>query len=155
MSTTAVGQQLHKWQMGTLLRSSPSCRWPKRNQGKRVRIYGPRALVKHKQPDDWPSGIIPPPLLVSRASISCTTSSISGRLSGFASQHLRIIFANGLGQQRGMSGRKFCKHTRNGYIWRMCSAQIIERRNGNSIAGAYIEHRTNLVNHSRRDISKT
>jgi hypothetical protein len=73
------------------------------------RIYGPRALVKHKHPDDWPSGIMPPPLLVSRASKSCTTSSISGRLSGFASQHLRITFTNALGQQRGMSGRKFCQ----------------------------------------------
>lgn len=96
---------------GSKLWSSRSCRVAMRSQreeGAVQSIYGPRALVKHKHPDDWPSGIIPPPLLVSRASMSCTTSSMSGRLSGFPSQHLRIMFANALGQQRGMSGRKFC-----------------------------------------------
>jgi hypothetical protein len=118
--------------MGSMLWSSQSYRWAKHKL--RVRVpYGPRALVKHKQPDDWPSGIIPPPLLVSRASISCTTSSISGRLSGFPSQHLRMIFANGLGQQRGMSGRKFCTPTRNNYVCSLCSTQII-RREGKEIA---------------------
>lgn len=36
----------------------------------------------------------------------CTTSSISGRLSGFASQHLFMIFASLVGQRRGIFGRK-------------------------------------------------
>jgi hypothetical protein len=100
-------QRLHKWQQEACCGAPGHTDGQNINRGKRA-PYGPRALVKHKQPDDWPSGIIPPPLLVSRASISCTTSSISGRLSGFPSQHLRMMFANGLGQQRGMSGRKFC-----------------------------------------------
>ncbi|KAF7819599.1 Paired amphipathic helix protein Sin3-like 4 [Senna tora] len=43
---------------------------------------------------------MPPPLDVSIASNIDTTSSISGRLSGFASQHLFITFARELGQHR-------------------------------------------------------
>lgn len=68
-------------------------------------IYGPRALKKHKHPPVWPFGIMPPPLLVSRGSKSRTTSSMSGRFSGLASQHLRMMFAIAFGQQRGISGR--------------------------------------------------
>ena len=131
------------------------------------RIYGPRAFVKHKHPDDWPSGIMPPPLLVSRASKSCTTSSISGRLSGFASQHFRITFANALGQQRGMSGRRFCTHKQVETIrcseglahacahkaLLICSAQYVQ----------YVDNyqqwiqklKTNLMNNGGWDIRKT
>lgn len=115
-------------------------------------IYGPRAFVKHKHPDDWPSGIMPPPLLVSRASKSCTTSSISGRLSGFASQHFRITFANALGQQRGMSGRKFCRKKEE-IIYKMhtvmCTLHEGEREKTNCIYAVYMEHRANLVNNGR------
>lgn len=70
---------------------------------------GPRAGVKQKQPEAWSSGIIPPPLVVSIASNILTTSSISGRLSAFASQHFRIILAKELGQHLGISGRRFCQ----------------------------------------------
>jgi hypothetical protein len=119
------------------------------------RIYGPRAFVKHKHPDDWPSGIMPPPLLVSRASKSCTTSSISGRLSGFASQHFRITFANALGQQRGMSGRKFCRKkegmiTKNNvYIYLSSAHYMGEKGKSNCTSAVYMEHRANLVNNGR------
>lgn len=51
---------------------------------------------------------MPPPLDVSIASSMDTTSAISGRLSGFASQHRFITFASELGQQRGISGLRFC-----------------------------------------------
>ena len=51
---------------------------------------------------------MPPPLLVSMASNNLTTSSMSGRLSGFPSQHFRMMLANELGQHLGISGRKFC-----------------------------------------------
>lgn len=71
--------------------------------------YGPRAVLKQKQPCAWSSGIMPPPLLVSNASNSLTTSSMSGRFSGFASQHFRMMLANELGQHLGISGRKFCQ----------------------------------------------
>lgn len=71
--------------------------------------YGPRAVVKQKQPWTWSSGIIPPPLLVSIASNKVTTSSMSGLLSGFASQHFRMMLAKELGQHLGISGRKFCQ----------------------------------------------
>lgn len=70
--------------------------------------HGPRVVAKQKHPFAWSSGIIPPPLLVSIASNSLTTSSMSGRFSAFASQHFRMILANELGQHRGISGRKFC-----------------------------------------------
>lgn len=70
---------------------------------------GPRPALKQKQPLTWSSGIIPPPLLVSMASNKLTTSSISGRLSGFASQHFLMMLANELGQHLGISGRKFCQ----------------------------------------------
>lgn len=69
-------------------------------------LHGPR--LKQKHPVAWPSGIIPPPLLVSSDSSILTTSSISGRLSGLASQHFFMIFAIALGQHRGISGRMFC-----------------------------------------------
>jgi len=70
---------------------------------------GPRCLWKHgRHPCCWSGGIIPPPFDVSIASNMATTSSISGRLSGFASQHLFITCARELGQQRGISGLKFC-----------------------------------------------
>ncbi|CAA7402236.1 unnamed protein product [Spirodela intermedia] len=49
---------------------------------------------------------MPPPLVVSMASKIATTSSISGRRSGFASQHLFITFPSELGQHRGISGRR-------------------------------------------------
>lgn len=68
---------------------------------------GPRR-VKQKQPGDWSSGIMPPPLLVSTASSNLTTSSMSRRLSGCASQHFRMMLANEPGQHLGISGRKFC-----------------------------------------------
>ncbi|OMO85636.1 hypothetical protein COLO4_21529 [Corchorus olitorius] len=71
--------------------------------------HGPRAGAKQKQAGVWSSGIIPPPLLVSTASSILTTSSISGRFSGFASQHFRIMFAKELGQHLGISGRRFCR----------------------------------------------
>lgn len=70
--------------------------------------HGPRAM-KQKHPGDWPSGIMPPPLLVSIASSNLTTSSISGRLSGLASQQRRMMLANAFGQHLGISGRKFCQ----------------------------------------------
>lgn len=70
---------------------------------------GPRCLRKHpKHPCCWSGGIIPPPFDVSIASNMVTTSSISGRLSGFASQQTFITFARELGQHRGISGLKFC-----------------------------------------------
>jgi hypothetical protein len=52
-------------------------------------------------------GIMPPPLDVSIASTMDTTSAISGRLSGFASQQRFITLAKELGQQRGISGLRF------------------------------------------------
>jgi len=82
---------------------------------KEKRDYGPRAGTKQKHPPSWSSGIMPPPLLVSIASISLTTSSMSGLLSGFASQHFFMIFDSALGQHRGISGRKFCHNTREDY----------------------------------------
>lgn len=51
---------------------------------------------------------MPPPLDVSIASSMDTTSAIAGRLSGFASQQRFITLAKELGQQRGISGLKFC-----------------------------------------------
>lgn len=71
-------------------------------------VQGPRYLRKQKQPCDWSRGIIPPPFDVSIASNMVTTSSISGRLSGLASQHRFITFASELGQHRGISGLRFC-----------------------------------------------
>lgn len=71
--------------------------------------YGPRAGLKQKHPPALSSGIIPPPRLVSIASKSLTTSCISSRLCGFESQHFRIMFASEFGQQRGISGLKFCQ----------------------------------------------
>jgi hypothetical protein len=71
-------------------------------------FHGPRYLRKQRQPWGWSEGIIPPPLDVSIASNMETTSSISGRLSGLASQHLFITFPRALGQQRGISGLRFC-----------------------------------------------
>lgn len=40
--------------MGSMLLSSQSCRWAKHHKGgeHREKNYGPRALVKHKHPDD-------------------------------------------------------------------------------------------------------
>ena len=74
---------------------------------KSAKFYGPRAGAKQKQPPAWSSGIIPPPLLVSIASNILTTSSMSGRFSGFASQHLFMMFARELGQHLGISGLRF------------------------------------------------
>lgn len=74
--------------------------WSPQNQG-------PRVTVKQKHPFNWSSGIMPPPLLVSITSNIFTTSLMSGRFSAFASQHLRMMFANEFGQHRGISGRKF------------------------------------------------
>ena len=71
-------------------------------------LQGPRYLRKQKQPWGWSTGSIPPPLDVSMASIIATTSSISGRLSGLASQHRFITFAKELGQHLGISGLRFC-----------------------------------------------
>lgn len=73
-----------------------------------MKFHGPRRFRKQKQPWDWSGGIIPPPFDVSIASIRDTTSSISGRLSGFASQHRFITFASELGQHLGISGLRFC-----------------------------------------------
>ena len=73
--------------------------------------HGPRAGKKQKQPEALSSGIIPPPLLVSIASRSVTTSSMSGRFSGCGSQHLFMMFAKEWGQHLGMCGRKFCQMT--------------------------------------------
>lgn len=69
--------------------------------------HGPRVALKQKHPLAWSSGIMPPPLLVSITSNSFTTSSISGRFSGFASQHFLMMFATELGQHLGISGRRF------------------------------------------------
>jgi hypothetical protein len=91
---------------------------------------------------------MPPPLLVSRASKSCTTSSISGRLSGFASQHLRITFTNALGQQRGMSGRKFCQQIYKIIIINAGALYGTERKKMTA-TGACTKHRANLVNNRR------
>lgn len=74
---------------------------------KRIDLHGPLCLRKHKQPCCWSPGIMPPPLDVSMASSMETTSSISGRLSGLASQHFLITFARELGQHLGISGLKF------------------------------------------------
>lgn len=71
-------------------------------------FQGPLYLRKHRQPCCWSRGIMPPPFDVSMASNIVTTSSISGRLSGFASQHRFITFARELGQHRGISGLRFC-----------------------------------------------
>lgn len=79
-------------------------------------FYGPRAVLKQKQPWTWSSGIMPPPLLVSIASSILTTSSMSGRFSGFASQHFRMMLANELGQHLGTSGRRFCRKQFQTYI---------------------------------------
>lgn len=79
-----------------------------------MRSHGPRADVKQKQPGDWSSGIIPPPLLVSMASNIFTTSDISGRFSGFPSQHFRMTFARELGQHLGIVGRRFCQPNSHG-----------------------------------------
>lgn len=75
----------------------------------RCSSQGPRRLPKQKQLWRWSTGIIPPPFDVSIDSNMDTTSSISGRLSALASQHRFITFAKELGQQRGISGLKFCK----------------------------------------------
>lgn len=56
---------------------------------------------------------MPPPFVVSMASNMETTSSISGRLSGLASQHLFITFARELGQHLGMSGLRFYHFNQN------------------------------------------
>eukprot|EP01018_Ginkgo_biloba_P013749 Gb_27650 [translate_table: standard] len=45
------------------------------------------------------------------ASSIVTTSSISGLLSGFASQHLLITLLRELGQHLGISGRRLCLTT--------------------------------------------
>lgn len=74
---------------------------------KPLNLQGPLCLRKQRQPCCWSKGIIPPPLDVSMASIMETTSSISGRLSGVASQHFFITFARELGQHLGISGLKF------------------------------------------------
>ena len=50
---------------------------------------------------------MPPPFVTSMASNMETTSSISGRLSGFASQQRFITFARELGQHLGISGLRF------------------------------------------------
>lgn len=82
---------------------------PIKDSNRAQRIYqGPRATEKKQQLLTWSSGIMPPPLLVSMASNNLTTSSMSGRLSGFPSQHFRMMLANELGQHLGISGRKFC-----------------------------------------------
>jgi hypothetical protein len=54
---------------------------------------------------------MPPPFDTSMASNMETTSSISGRLSGLASQQRFITFARELGQHLGISGLRFysCK----------------------------------------------
>jgi hypothetical protein len=86
--------------------------WPLfRPQLQQDSIYhGPLCCRKHaRHPGRWSTGIMPPPLDVSIASNMDTTSAISGRLSGFASQQRFITFAKELGQQRGISGLKFCK----------------------------------------------
>lgn len=80
-------------------------------------VYGPRYLRKHKQPCCWSTGIIPPPFEVSMASNIVTTSSISGRLSGFASQHLFITFAKELGQHLGISGLRFWSNKTELHVW--------------------------------------
>lgn len=107
-------------------------RWWWRNVGsERKEIYGPRARMKHKHLALWSSGIIPPPLLVSIASKSLTTSSISGRLSGFASQHLRIMLAKAVGQHLGISGRKFCStKEKQCYGHHVC---LLNQRNGTNM----------------------
>ena len=58
--------------------------------------------------DQQPNGLSGLTLLGSTASNNLTTSSISGRFSGFASQHFLIILATSLGQLLGIFGRKFC-----------------------------------------------
>lgn len=70
---------------------------------------GPRCFRKQRQPCCWSVGIIPPPLEVSIASSMVTTSSISGLLSGLASQHRFITLASEPGQHLGISGLKFCR----------------------------------------------
>ncbi|KAL4312149.1 hypothetical protein GQ457_01G032270 [Hibiscus cannabinus] len=67
-------------------------------------------LFLQKQPGARSSGNIPPPLLVFTASSIVTTSPISGRFFGSASQHFLMMFANELGQHHGISGRKFCQY---------------------------------------------
>jgi len=70
---------------------------------------GPRRWPKnHKHPRRWYTGIILPALDVSMASSIAATSSISGLLSGFASQHLFITLARELGPHLGISGLRFC-----------------------------------------------
>jgi len=58
---------------------------------------------------------------VSIASNIVTTSCISGRLSGFAFQHFRMMFAKSLGQFFGILGRKRCarKYDHEHYIRRI------------------------------------
>lgn len=86
-----------------LLAISAGNRWPL--VGKKQRTAGKRwALKKHRHPPAWASGTMPPPLLASRASKNRTTSSMSGRFSGLASQHLCMMFAIGLGQQQQAAG---------------------------------------------------
>lgn len=91
-----------------LLAISAGNRWPL--VGKKQRTAGKRwALKKHRHPPAWASGTMPPPLLASRASKNRTTSSMSGRFSGLASQHLCMMFA--IGQAWAAArGRRFCTH---------------------------------------------
>jgi hypothetical protein len=70
-------------------------------------LQGPRFLRKQKQPPCWSGGIMPPPFVTSMASNMETTSSISGRLSGLASQQRFITFAREFGQHLGISGLRF------------------------------------------------
>lgn len=77
---------------------------------------GPRGVPKQKQAEAWSSGIMPPPLLVSTAYNNFTTSSMSGRLSGFASQHFRIMLASAVGQHLGISGLKFCHSSSRNFL---------------------------------------
>jgi hypothetical protein len=76
---------------------------------------------------------MPPPFDVSIASSRDTTSAISGRLSGFASQQRFITFAKELGQQRGISGLKFCRTTAD-----VTSEKL---KSGYGISQQYISHK--------------
>jgi hypothetical protein len=90
---------------------------------------------------------MPPPLDVSIASSMDTTSAISGRLSGFASQQRFITFAKELGQQRGISGLRFWKSeiAMSSVCW--FRSQQINMKGG--IADLY------LTNNSRCDLRET